>query len=125
MWYNLTIPHCRTDGLHLQAAAIGNACDAPLGIAASELQLRDRLYQGQQGTVSSGRWRGQEVAVKKARIGTSADMERFRMEIRLLQLAGRHENVVPLLAARALPPGEPSSCMEHSILAAYTRTAML
>jgi len=89
----------------VQAAEIGNTGEVPLGIASAELQFRERLYQGQQGTVTSGGWRGREVAIKKACIGTSADMERFRTEIRLLVLAGKHENVVPLLAARVLPPG--------------------
>jgi hypothetical protein len=89
----------------LQASEVGNAFGVPLGVRSADLQFQDKLYQGQQGSVTSGRWRERGVAIKKARIGTSADMERFRTEIRLLLLAGMHGNVVPLLAARALPPG--------------------
>jgi len=89
----------------VQAAEIGNDFMVPLGVASAELQFQASLYQGQQGSVMSGRWRERGVAIKKARIGSSADMERFRMEVRLLLLAGNHGNVVTLLAARALPPG--------------------
>lgn len=47
---------------------------------------------------------GQKVAIKHARIRTSKDLEAFRMEVALsVKLA--QPGLVPLLAARMLPPG--------------------
>ena len=74
-------------------------------MATADLDLQGKLYQGEQATVFRGIWHGQTVAVKKARIGTSADMERFKNEVKLLAMHGSHSNIVPLLAARLLPPG--------------------
>lgn len=45
-----------------------------------------------------------EVAIKRVRISTSADLESFRQELRLMA-AMDHPNIVRLLAAKALPPG--------------------
>ena len=90
----------------LQAAEVGNHLHTPLAVSLAELGMQTKLTSGQQSTVSRGTWKGQPVAVKKARITTSNDLERFRSEIRLLATLGQHANIVPLLAARALPPGE-------------------
>lgn len=76
-------------------------------MTSTQLQMGKKLYEGQQGSVHKGSWQGQEIAVKKARIGTTADMERFRTELKLMVAVGKHPNVMPLLAARALPPGAP------------------
>jgi len=49
----------------------------------------------------------ERVAVKRVRIGTDADLERFRREVAVLGLLGAgdgHPGVVRLRGARALPP---------------------
>ena len=51
-----------------------------------------------------GSWRGQKVAIKRVTIRTSADLDSFRQEVSLMA-ASAHPHIVPLLAARALPPG--------------------
>ncbi len=43
-----------------------------------------------------GSWHGQAVAVKKARIAASADLDRFKAELAILARL-RHPAVVPLL----------------------------
>lgn len=49
---------------------------------------------------------GQKVAIKQARIRTSKDLDAFRMEVALsVKLA--QPGLIPLLAARMLPPGAP------------------
>ncbi|MEW5300300.1 MAG: hypothetical protein WDW36_003240 [Sanguina aurantia] len=91
----------------------------------AELSLGSKISEGAESVVYLGRWGGQEVAIKKARIGTSADLERFRSELQLM--AGfSHPNVLPLLAARSLPPDYllvlplmPSTCKSLIYEAAY------
>ena len=83
-------------------------------MAATDLQLGEDLHKGQQGSVRRGRWNGTDVAVKVARLGTSADLERVRKEVQLMAGLGAHNNVVPLLAARVLPPGGNRAVHSHS-----------
>ena len=56
-----------------------------------------------------GLWAGQGVAIKRVTIRTSADLDSFRQEVSLMAAAA-HPHIVPLLAARALPPGQPAQC---------------
>ncbi|KAG2493753.1 hypothetical protein HYH03_007975 [Edaphochlamys debaryana] len=86
-----------------QARLIGERCVMPLSITAGELAMSGKLSQGAESTVFRGTWRGQPVAVKKARIATSADLDRFRRELAILHRI-HHPSVIPLLGARALPP---------------------
>lgn len=89
-----------------QAGDVGNAFHIPLGLSKSDVKLDETLHSGSQGSVSKGIWEGQAVAAKKAKISTNADMSRFRIETQLLLLLGKHKNIVPLIAARLLPPGQ-------------------
>jgi len=57
-------------------------------------------------SIVQGLWRGQKVAIKRVTIRTSADLDSFRQEVSLMAAAA-HTHIVPLLAARALPPGGP------------------
>lgn len=91
--------------LRWQAAETGNRFRLPLGVPLSDLHIGEKLHQGQQSSVHMGSWGGREAVVKKLRISTNADMERYRTELKLLIVLGKHQNLVPLLAARALPPG--------------------
>jgi serine/threonine protein kinase len=69
-----------------------------------QLELLGELASGAEATVLYGSHAGQDVAVKRFRIAQSDDLKRFRRELSILaQLAG-HPNIVPLVAARALPP---------------------
>jgi hypothetical protein len=47
------------------------------------------------------------VAVKRARISTSRDLDSFRTEVMLLARLA-HPSIVTLIGAHLLPPGEPS-----------------
>ncbi|KAG2450587.1 hypothetical protein HYH02_004427 [Chlamydomonas schloesseri] len=90
-------------GEMMQARAIGEQCEVPLSLTAAELAMADKLSEGAESTVFRGSWRGQAVAVKKARIAASADLDRFKAELAILARL-RHPAVVPLLGARCLPP---------------------
>ena len=96
----------------MQAAETGNAFTIPLGVPKQDVVLEGKLHQGSQGSVSEGRWRSCKVAIKKAKISTHADMIRFRAETQLLLYLGQHKNVVPLIGARLLPPGQMLSIRE-------------
>ncbi|GFR48621.1 hypothetical protein Agub_g10535, partial [Astrephomene gubernaculifera] len=87
-----------------EARGIGDRCVVPLSVTAMELGMSGKLSEGSESTVYRGTWRGRQVAVKKVRISTSADLDRFRCEVALLAELGGHPAVLPLLAARALPP---------------------
>lgn len=55
-------------------------------------------------TCLQGRYKKQDVAVKRCKIGKAADLLYFRQEAALLSQL-RHPNIVHLLAVKALPPG--------------------
>ncbi|KAK9833258.1 hypothetical protein WJX81_000555 [Elliptochloris bilobata] len=86
-----------------EAAGSGNRATVPLGTPRADLALGALLSAGQQAAIHCGTLRGRPVAVKKARISTHQDLDKFRKELRLMA-AVRHANVVPLLAAHVLPP---------------------
>ncbi|KAG2437968.1 hypothetical protein HXX76_005583 [Chlamydomonas incerta] len=90
-------------GEMMQARAIGEQCEVPLSVTAADLALAGKISEGAESTVFRGTWRGQAVAVKKARISASADLDRFKTELAILARL-QHPAVVPLLGARCLPP---------------------
>lgn len=51
-----------------------------------------------------GSFGGQDVAVKRFKISQSDDLKRFRRELSILASLAGHPNIVPVVAARALPP---------------------
>lgn len=59
-----------------------------------------KLSEGAESTVFRGTWRGQAVAVKKARISASVDLDRFKGELAILARL-QHPAVVPLLGGKA------------------------
>ena len=89
----------------MQAAQIGMAYQVPLGVAKADIKAGRVLHSGSQGSVTEGVWKDFSVAVKKAKISTNADLARFRAEVQLLLLLGKHRNIVHLIGARLLPPG--------------------
>ena len=79
------------------ARLLGLAATIPLGLrCGTELQLGQCLSKGAESVVYRGSMDGQEVAIKKMRIGTSADLNRFRRELQMLAKLD-HPNVVKLL----------------------------
>ena len=90
----------------VQAAKLGNICSSPLCVPLETLSQDAVLQDGPQGLVSQGRWHDQKVAIKRAKITSSADMDRLKLQVRLLLLLGEHGRICPLIAARLLPPGE-------------------
>ena len=84
----------------------GGPGEIPLAVAKEALVDRATIFSGAQGSVFSAEWAGTRhgaVAVKKATIRKSVDLVRFRREVALL-LSIQHQNIVPLLGARMLPP---------------------
>lgn len=90
--------------LHTQASAIGATAAVPLNVQLDELSLLGELASGAEATVLYGSFDGQDVAVKRFKISQSDDLKRFRRELSILASLEGHPNIVPVVAARALPP---------------------
>lgn len=55
--------------------------------------------------VSARRWAGRDVAVKVPRMGTTADMQRFRKEVSLMAaLGGEQHHIMPILGTHSAVP---------------------
>ena len=59
-------------------------------VAASELKLGAELARGGEGVVYRGDFGGAPVAIKKPRLGTRADMDRYHKELQLVRRARRN-----------------------------------
>lgn len=108
------LPVSTTDALQQMAALVrngniqdavvfGNQCKTPLAVATSDLITKHELGKGSESTIRAGSFCGEDVAIKKAIIRNTRDLERFRRELGILASL-RHPNIVPLRAARAIPP---------------------
>lgn len=90
-------------------------------VAAKEVTLGAAVAQGGSSTVYRGTFAGRPVAVKKPKLATRVDMDRYHRELQLLRRASSptsrprrcrsrarssfdHPNVCGLVAARAWPP---------------------
>jgi serine/threonine protein phosphatase PrpC/serine/threonine protein kinase len=62
-----------------------------------------QIHDGPASAVFLGRFNSMPVAVKRPKLPTKADIDRYHVELRLM-LELRHENILPLLAAHARPP---------------------
>jgi serine/threonine protein kinase len=85
------------------AACCGNAYTIPLAVPGPSLVSGPELGTGSESVIRAGQLNGTPVAIKKAVIRNTADLDRFRREVSLL-CSLSHTNIVPLLAARVLPP---------------------
>jgi serine/threonine protein kinase len=83
---------------------IGSTATIPLSVQLDELSLLGELASGAEATVLYGSFCGQDVAVKRFKISQSDDLIRFRRELSILASLAGHPNIVPVVAARALPP---------------------
>lgn len=92
-----------------EARAIGShpSLPVPLVVASTCLEVGEQVSEGSEGTVHRGQLSGTPVAVKRPRISRTADLERFRNELRALSKLN-HPGVVKLLTAHVVPP---SYCM--------------
>ncbi|KAL3150178.1 hypothetical protein ABBQ32_000038 [Trebouxia sp. C0010 RCD-2024] len=88
-----------------QAANIGNRAEVPLGVAQADIGMTSELSQGTQSTVFEGKYQNQHVAIKKAKIGKSADLDSFKLEVAIMFKLRHVSSVVSLIAARLVPPG--------------------
>lgn len=82
-------------------------CFAPEKKVDADAAQSDNLWNSTRADLPitlQGLWCGQKVAIKRVAIRTSADLDSFRQEVSLMAAAA-HPHIVPLLAARALPPG--------------------
>lgn len=96
-----------------QATAIAGRSALPLGVTAQQLQLGNLISSGAESSVYHGTYLGTRVAVKRPRIGTASDLDRFRRELCILASL-QHDSIIPVLAAKALPPG--ATCLSTSQL---------
>jgi serine/threonine protein kinase len=76
----------------------------PLNVQLDDLSLLGELASGAEATVLYGSFNGQDVAVKRFRIAQADDLKRFRRELSILAALAGHPHIVPIVAARALPP---------------------
>ena len=89
---------------------MGRQAARPLALPKGDLSPLDvQLSSGGQSTVYRAAWRGQQVAVKKAKITTAQDLSNLKLEL-LMTAEMHHSGVLPLLAAHVLPPGALLSC---------------
>lgn len=91
------------DGNIEGAVHVGSQQHIPLAVPTSDLITQHELGKGSESTIRAGTLNGTPVAIKKALIRSTNDLDRFRSEVRILASL-RHDNVVPLRAARVIPP---------------------
>eukprot|EP00803_Ostreobium_quekettii_P000296 evm.model.scf_158.8 EVM.evm.TU.scf_158.8 scf_158:94407-100607(-) len=85
------------------ARLAGASSSIPLAVPAAEVRFDSKLSSGAQGDVLAGDWAGTPVAVKRPRIRSSPDLDRFRNELAILASLS-HPNVIRPIGGRALPP---------------------
>ena len=88
-----------------QAAMLGNTAEPPLGISSADLITKAEVSRGSQSVVYEGQYADQRVAIKKAKIGRSADLDNFKLEVLVMAKLRHVRSVVSLVAARLIPPG--------------------
>lgn len=86
-----------------QASCVGSDAAVPLSLPVDSVGELEEISGGAESRVLRGTQSGCSVAVKRPVIRNTADLDRFRQEVKILS-AIDHENVVPLLGARMLPP---------------------
>lgn len=74
--------------------------DLPKG----EVVTAGELARGGASTVYYGEWAGRRVAVKRPKLATTADMDRFHSELGMLERLAGHKYMLTCVAARAHPP---------------------
>ncbi len=89
----------------VQAAEVGNKAEVPLGLSPREIVTKAEISRGTQSVVYEGDYADQRVAIKKAKIGKSADLDSFKLEVAVMAKLRHVSSVVSLVAARLLPPG--------------------
>ena len=96
-----------------QAAQVGNQADVPLGLDARDLLTKSEISRGTQSIVYEGAYENRRVAIKKARISKSADLDNFKLEVVVMANLRHVSSVVSLVAARLIPPGAGlAACMQ-------------
>lgn len=90
-------------GAMLEASHVGCQADISLSVGKDEVLNLSSLSQGAESHVFAGTMANVHVAVKKPVIRNSGDLVRFRQELMMLS-ALKHENIMPVLGARMLPP---------------------
>ena len=90
---------------HCQAAEVGNEAEVPLGLGAGDVVSLSEVSRGAQSVVYEGQYRDQRVAIKKAKIGKSSDLDNFKLEVLVMASLRHVSSVVSLVAARLVPPG--------------------
>jgi hypothetical protein len=85
------------------AVTCGNSFRVPLALPIAAVRGTDILGKGTESVIRAGELDGAPVAIKKAAIRTAEDLRRYRKEAAILSTL-KHSHIIPLLAARALPP---------------------
>ena len=108
-----------SSGEFMQASLVGNSVDPPLALSLISLQASGEVARSPNSVVLRGTFGGgvsgsspspletsisrQPCAIKKPRLPTSTELDRFKKEIRL-QARCSHAFILPILAAKLLPP---------------------
>ena len=103
----LMSPHFTASYLTRDAAKIiHQGC---FSILPSELQIKDKIGEGQFGAVFKGNYDGQACAIKKLKDGITSGVqyERLLLEISILSGVGNHPNLVCFLGACLQDDGAP------------------
>ena len=85
-----------------QAAQVGNQADVPLGLDARDLLTKSEISRGTQSIVYEGAYENRRVAIKKARISKSADLDNFKLEVVVMANLRHVSSVVSLVACMQL-----------------------
>lgn len=86
-----------------QAEQLGRRASPSLAVPLADLFIQAELAEGGEATVWQGTCGGAPVAVKRFKIAQQDDLARFRRELALMASL-QHPRIMPLVAARALPP---------------------
>ncbi|GAX74889.1 hypothetical protein CEUSTIGMA_g2335.t1 [Chlamydomonas eustigma] len=95
---------CVQKGNIQEATEIGRKCCIPLSVLKPELKTGHKVSEGTESHVYEGVYNGQAVAIKKLKLRTAADLDRFRSELIILSELTDHPSIVRLVGAKALPP---------------------
>ena len=93
-----------SEGAFAAAVDLGKTGDPPLSVSLPEMApAAGEVARGPNSVVTMGTFRNRRVAIKKPRLPTSTELERFKKELRLMARCS-HPSVLPVVAAKLLPP---------------------
>ena len=93
-----------SEGAVAEAVDLGKRGEPPLSVSLPEMApAAGEVARGPNSVVTMGTFRNRRVAIKKPKLPTSTELERFKKELRLMARCS-HPSVLPVVAAKLLPP---------------------